>query len=148
MKHFPSSLTKQKTSVILEQIDTSIYKIKNINKKLGIGFFCYINYQQIKIPVLITSYQIINEQYLSNNHNIVVENNNISIKIEFCKTKYLNKDYDLTIIEIKNEKTKNINFINIDEDILKGGLYTNETIYVIHLNKQKKNVFLMVLLMI
>ena len=138
MKHFPSSLTKQKTSVILEQIDTSIYKIKNINKKLGIGFFCYINYQQIKIPVLITSYQIINEQYLSNNHNIVVENNNINIQIEFGKTKYLNKDYDLTIIEIKNEKTKNINFINIDEDILKGGLYTNETIYVIHLNKQKK----------
>ena len=139
MKNFPESITKQKTKLIYEQIDKSVYQLTNINKKCGIGFFSCINYKQNKIPVLISSYKTNNEKYLSNNNSIDIKINDKNITIEFGKAKYLNKDYGLAIIEISKENIKKLNFVEIDDNKSENEVYNKETIYVIHINNQNEN---------
>ena len=51
-----------------------------------------------------TNYEIINEKFLEENNCIKLRINNKLKTIEFGDTKYLSKDYDLSIIEIKEKK--------------------------------------------
>ena len=70
MKDHPKPLTKQNTIKILEQMDNcekSIYKIYKINEKYknyAIGIFCKIKIGTKLIPLLLTSYQVIDEEYV------------------------------------------------------------------------------------
>ena len=65
------------------------------------------------MPVMITNYQIIN--YISNNNQLNIYINNELNIIEIGKRKYFNKDYDLAVIQIKeNDK---INFLEIDDNL-------------------------------
>jgi len=63
MEKYLNSVTKESPQKIMNYLDNSIYKIKRKDGKFGIGFFCYIKYHNRKIPILITNYKIIDENY-------------------------------------------------------------------------------------
>ena len=104
MEKYIKPITKNSHKKIMEYLDNSIYKIKYKDGKYGIGFFCYIKCDNNNIPVLITTYKIINEKYYSNNYSIKVLINNESITIEFCSIYYINKNLNISMIEIKQNK--------------------------------------------
>ena len=133
MENYPKPVTKESHKKIMEYLDNSLYKIKGNDNKDGIGFFCNIQCDNKIIPVLITNYKIIDEKYYSNNNNIKVLINNEFIKIEFGLINYINKDLDISMIEIKENKL--INILDTDENIYKekSEIYLNkESIYIIH----------------
>jgi hypothetical protein len=122
-------------------MDNLIYKIKINNKYLGVGFFCEIEYKNKKIQLLITSYQTLNKKNISNGNSIIVSlnNNDILIKVGFIKL--ISEEYNLSVIEIKNENN-DINFIEIDENIFKNEieeLFGKKTIYIIHCQNKKND---------
>ena len=140
MDKYPKPMTKQCINKILSQIDNSFYKIKNNNKKSEIGIFCLIKYKNKQLPVLVATYELINEKYLANNNNIDISLNNEFMPIEFGNTKYLNKQYDLSVIEIK--QNNKINFLKIDDYLYKDDseiFYPEKSIYVIHPSKDNEN---------
>ena len=117
--------------------------LKN-EKQQGTGFFCKIPFPDEKnvLPVLITNNHIINEELLYKINSKIL----IDIKIEGevkeinlnYRIKYTNKDYDITIIEIKEKDNIN-NYLELDEDIIndiinndnKNKDYIDKTIYII-----------------
>ena len=106
MEDYPKSVTKECHEKILDQLNNSIYEIKNNEGKCGMGFFCKIKYDENKIiPALITTYKLINEDY---HPNIDVLINKEYIKIEFGSINYINKNLDLSIIEIKENEIQKI----------------------------------------
>ena len=142
MEKYPNPVTKQSHKKILSQMNNFFYKIDN--KKDGIKLseciFLYIKYQNKDIPVLMTNYEIINEKYLSNNNDLDVLISNEIFNIEFESTKYLNKEYNLTMIEIKENKNNKINFIDIDEYLKEKDLrnyFYNESIYTLFYNNKR-----------
>ena len=141
MDKFPRPISKQCIRKITQQINNPIYKLFGKKSKY-ICFFCYIKYQNKNIPVLITSYQIINEKYVANNNSIDININNKIINIQFKTVKYVNKYLDISIIEIKETNKKIINFLELDERLYEKEselFYYNETIYIIHDNNKEKN---------
>ena len=94
------------TKKILDQMTNCICKVKN-NQLIGTGFFCKIPYNNnTKINVLITSYQTINEFYFNQNNNINLLMNDYNqlkiINIDPTRNIYFNKEYNTTIIELKD----------------------------------------------
>ena len=133
MENYPKPVTKDTHKKIMEYLDNSIYKIKGNDDNTGIGFFCNIKSHNKNIPVLITNYKIINEKYYTNNNSIKILINNEIISIEFGSINYINKNLDISIIEIK--KNKLINILDIDENIYKEEseiCLNKESIYIIH----------------
>jgi len=143
MKDHPKPLTKQNTIKILEQMDKcekSIYKIYKINEKYknyGICIFCKIKIGTKLIPLLLTSYQVIDEEYVINNNGINIEINNELQNIEFFNktNKYINKEYDLSFIQIKEKEEYKINYLELDNTLYEKdseALYDKESIYILH----------------
>ena len=136
MEEYLKPVSKQCTQRIFEQMNNISFGIIKYTNQ--ICFFTKIKYKNINIPVLITNYQIID--YIANNNkylNIYI--NNELNKIEIGKGKYFNKDYDLAIIQIKeNDK---INFLDIDDNIYKKEIenyYNKESIYIINYNNKNE----------
>ena len=155
MENYPKPITKESHKKIMNYLDNSIYKIKGNEGKYGIAFFCYMKCHNKTIPILITNYKIIDEKYYSNYNNIEILINNKLKEIEFGSIYYINKDLDLSIIEIK--ENKEIKILEIDANLYKEELETilnKETVYIIHNNKNicvsygiinninKKNIFI------
>ena len=83
--------------------------------------------------MLITNYKLITEKYFSDNKSIQVLINKRLISIQLGSIYYINKNLDVSIIEIKINKK--INILDIDDDIYneESGKYLNkESIYIIH----------------
>ena len=139
MADYPKPVSMALTKKILEQMCKMKYLMYDINEtddKLNTCFFCKIKYENEFIPVMISNYNII--KYISNNKTINIQNCNIKTIIEFGDIKYLNKEYDLSIIQIKNHD--NINFLELDDNLYieESELYYNkESIYTI--NYKNKN---------
>ena len=137
MEEYPKSVTKKCTKKILEQLDNSIYKVCQNKGNNGFCLFTHIKYKKKHIPVLITTYEIINEIYISNHNCINIQKNNDVITIEFGKTKYMNKSFDLSVIEIKKNIADKINFLEIDESLYEKEPELNidkESLYIIQNN--------------
>jgi len=127
MYEYPKAVSKQSTKKILDQINNSLYKL---NGKY-VGFFCYIKYKNHNIPVLITTCKILEED---NNINVTI--NDEKINLEFEETKYLNKYYDLYIIELKNKNLEGLEILDIDDILYKENseeIFSKETkiLYII-----------------
>ena len=140
MGEFPKPVTISNTEKILNQMHNSIYEIDEAEEEFGI--FCKIKYKKENIPVLISSFKVINEKYIQKyNNKIKVSINNEIKTIELGNIKYLNEEYDLSIVEIKDNGLNNINYLDID-DILynkESELYYNkETIYIIHYSEKNE----------
>ena len=138
--NYPEWISLDKTKEIIKQMEHSICKIKREdNGKFGTGFFSKIHFTNKDIPVLITNNHIIDESILyKEKQQILIEINNNVKEIKLDKRmKYTNKEYDVTIIEIKSkEKMDFINFVELDIDKFKqnSNIY-NQNIYILQYPK-------------
>ena len=103
---------------ILYQMENCICKIKIENNET-IGFFCVLPLKKMFLRVLITNNLIINEETLIKKELLIEFPNEKEIKKIALKNrkKYTNKEYNTTIIEIKEEDKKN-KFLELDEDLV------------------------------
>ena len=133
-----SSITIKQNEKILEQMKYSICKIDG--KTAGTGFFCYINYENIDIPCLITNYHVLDDNYIKQNKTIHISmkdnsiNENLSIDINDIIFLSTNDEYDVIIIKLKN-KEKYINYLELDDSLFNKNSeqgYKNESIYILH----------------
>jgi len=133
MENYPKPMTKQCMQIIIDQMEHAFYNIKDKNGNAGIGFFCYIKNKSKNIPVLIINNYKIDEEY-NNEINIISNNNLKTIKIG---EKYRNKEYNISIIEIKENINNDYYFLEIDDKSFKNeseiDLY-KESIYIINTN--------------
>ena len=148
LANFPSPVTIEKTSIILEQMKKCICKISN-KKGKGTGFFCLIPFQDKKLTVLMTNNHVIDEKIIKENDTISVTINNDkeTKNIEIKNKKFYTSDkYDTTIIEITKEKDNINDFLDLDENLIKDNFnLIQENIYIIHypnniFNEQKASV--------
>ena len=140
---YPKLISYNCTQKIIEQMQKNICKIK-IGQEQGTGFFCEIPFpdKNNMLKVFITNNHVIDEKLLYN------DDAKISIKIKeerdsrtiYLKNrmKYTNKEYDITIFEIKdNEEIKN--YLQLDDNIIndiinednRNGDYIDQTLYII-----------------
>ena len=143
MDVFPKPISKNCTKQILNQLDKSLYNINNQRGINTVGFFSFIKYKNKNIPVLITTYEIINEDYLANNNNINISTNDKTFSLDFGEIKYINKNFGLSVIEIKNDNNNILHFLEIDDILYQNDseFYVDkETIYIIHrINNDNNN---------
>ena len=143
---YPNVISYKCINKIIEQMERFICKIK-IGNKQGTGFFCKIPFpdKDKNLNVIITNNHIINEESFKNiNENkekllIMIKEENMEKIIDLNdRLKYTNKEYDITIIEIKEKDNIN-NYLKFDEIILndiikdnnKNIEYIDKTIYII-----------------
>jgi len=140
MEKYLKPVKKKCLENILKQMNKSIYRVNEKNGKFGIGLFSFVKIKNEKIPVLITSYQFINEYHLQFEKRIKISINNKIEEIEIGNSKYMNKEFDITIIEItKSYIFKKINFLELDDMLYinESEMYYNkESIYIIHYNEE------------
>jgi len=139
MSECPKPVSKEYTEIILDQIDNSICKIKGTEGKTYMGLLFLIKYQDEIIYFLLTKYQIINGLYLEKKNYIEVSFKEENITIEFNNIKYFDKSLDLSIIEIKKVKNKNIKYIELDDYLYTENselFYNKESIYTIYYENQ------------
>ena len=119
---YPNVILFECYKEILNQMENNIGKIK-IGKKQGTGFFCKIPFSDKNnmLKVLITNNQLINEDILfkeDENILIYIEKENKIKQLNLNnRIKYTKEEYDITIIEIKEEDEIN-NFLELDENII------------------------------
>ena len=145
MDNYPKSVTKSQTQIIFNQMNNSFYKIQGKDIKLGIGVFCKIKIKNKSIFVLMTSYYLIDEIYIEQNDEIkIIINNQLSlIKFGDKRLKYINKELNLTVIEINENKKFKINFLEMDESVYEEESILNnkDSIYIIHHNNTDKEIY-------
>ena len=134
MENYPKPVTKESHNKISDYLNNSIYQIKGNEGKYGIGFFCLLKCNNKTILVLITNYQTVNKDYLKNYDYIDVLINKELIRIKFSYIYYIDKNLDLSVIEIQENKTEKMVILELDEDNYKkeSEMHLNkESIYVI-----------------
>ena len=152
-KTSPKPVSFKGTENILNQMNDCVCRIYNNGN--GTGFFTKIPFKSKFIPVLITNNHIINEDDIKNNKIVTFYLNNDkiekTIKIDNNRLRYTNKDLDITIIEIKENKDKlNNKYLELDDSISNyfksnqsiepnylNDKYSNESIYIINYPKDK-----------
>ena len=131
MEAYPKPVTKRCTQEIFNQMNNTFYEINQ-----NIIFFCNIKYQNNKIRVIIINKCIYNED-MHLYDNIIINNE----KIELDHFIYKNKDYNISIINIKNNNNnKNINYIEINDKLYEKDsemYYNKESIYTMQYNSAK-----------
>ena len=159
-------------NLISKQMQKSICKItKNKNRIsseesfLEFGFFIKIKYNQSDyIPLLIANNKIIDEkdisQEISIEINFNIDNKNIKKNIKLVKNLkyYINKDLELSIIEIPHSLDNIIEYLELDDELIqkiiptkKGkkeqaiidsikNIYNNESIYSIYYPKETEEI--------
>ena len=71
MEDYPEPVSEQCTKKILDQMNNSFYKIKEINGKFNLGFFCSIKNQENNIPVIVI-FKYIKQEEISDNIDILI----------------------------------------------------------------------------
>ena len=149
----PEPLTIKSIETILEQMKNSICKI--YNGKLGTGFFIKIPFHNIQLPVLITNNHIIDENDYINKKIITIylgnEKNGKNIKLDDKRKFYTNKNYDTTIIEIKENTDGIKNFLELDDKLMEclsmnkdeipeflKNVYLNKSLYILNYPEGKE----------
>ena len=135
------------TEAILDQMKNYICKIYK-GGTVGTGFFCKIPFPDKfnLLKVLITNRHVLNEKEIKTKKEIKFslndENIQKSIKIDDDTRKvFSSKNFDVTFIEIIEEKDEIDNFLDIDEKIFKiekykqdfyNDIYSNNSIYILN----------------
>ena len=141
-QNFLSSIPINVLTIITDQ-KKNICKIEFSDVKMdGTGFFCKIPFPDNfnKLPVLITNNHVLGEKDITTNKKIkfILDNNeeilNYELIIDNSRKTYTNKEYDITIIEIKYEDNIDINsFLEIDNMIFTNNSndsYKDKSIYI------------------
>ena len=116
------------------KMKNKIYEIYDEDINIGKGFFTKILYNNNLLPVLITKNNII-DKFISKEYNkIIMKNNNEKKEIELKdRMKYINKEYNISIIEIKKEDNIE-NYLELDDNINNNKdniSYIKKTIYIL-----------------
>jgi len=136
---------------IIEQMKKNICKII-LDQVQGTGFFCKIPFPDHSnmLPILITAYHIINDEFLNKEDaKIVLEiksDPNIKELNLKDRIKFTNEKYDTTIIELKAEDNIS-DFLELDDiivdDIISGNnqnkIFVGENIYILEYVKGELN---------
>ena len=153
----PIVISFECNEIIMEQMKKNICKIKMKDGSQGTGFFCKIPFptREKLLTVLITNNHIINQDLLQK------ENENVSLMVKNEKKvktinlnnrmKYTNPDYDITILELREDKDDIHEFLELDDIIIENILDNNinkdsnqvfigETIYIIQYPEGKLSV--------
>jgi hypothetical protein len=140
---YPQPISLENTENILNQMKKTICKISYENKIIGIGFFCKIPFpdNNYLLSVLITNNHIVNESILEGEKISFSINSNEFKEINLRdRIKFTNKEYDLTIIEIKGDEIINNkeNFLELDtNDYKENEKYLKNTIYMLNYPENK-----------
>ena len=105
---------------LINQAENFVYKIKVGNKE-AIGFFCKIPIpkKDNMLSILITNNNILNDEILNKeDEKIIIINIKEEKEIKLShRRKYISKEYNITIIEVKKED-KIDNYLELDERII------------------------------
>lgn len=121
----------------LKYMEKYICKING--EKIGTGFFCKIKYKKELIPVLMTNYHVIDDDFLKNNKfiKIYIKGDYHLININKNSKIYssTNDKYDIMIINLNEDNNDFKYLLQIDTNIfLNNSLltYKNEPIYILY----------------
>ena len=122
MVSLPDPVSLEATQKIIDQMNSSVCLIYN-EKRKGTGFFVKIPYKSNLLPVLITTNQLINKDDILNMKSISIYINNDkkikTLKLDRNRKIYTNEIFDITIIEIKENKDNlNNKCLELDEEII------------------------------
>ena len=135
IRNCPNSSNIKGNETILEQMKNKICKIcLKGESNGGIGFLCKIPFpNKYKLPVFITNCHDINLNHIKEKKEIEIEINNKIINIE-NKYIFTNENYDITIIEIEENKENENHFLELDDNILYESIlnYIGKPIYILH----------------
>ena len=130
-----AEISREKLKKILDQMNGCVCQIEG--KEKGTGFFCKIDYEGKLTPVLITTNQIIDNDFMNHNNQINITINDIHKTISInINTKIYSSDkdqYDITILKLKEGEINN--FLELDSNIFNDdslNLYKDESIYILH----------------
>ena len=137
IRNSPEPVNIAGTKAILEQMINCICKIK-IREASGTGFFCKIPLgKNESLNVLMTNYHILDEKYYEDNkeiHLLLNDEKEAFVIEQLTERKtYFNKEYDITIIELKEEDGIK-NFLELDDNLFKEKekvFYEDKSIYVL-----------------
>ena len=152
LRGYPNVISYECSKKIIKQMERNICKI-TVGENQGTGFFCKIPFPDLNnmLSVFITNNHIINKELLYKDNLIIeinIEEEKDIIKLNLNnRKKYTNEEYDITIIEIKNEDEIN-NYLELDDNIIndiinninKNKNYMDKTIYIIQYPKGELSV--------
>ena len=150
IENYPKSMDSEKMEIVLTQMKKSICKVELENDIYGTGFFCNIpilNDWNSILRVLITNNHVINKNDITPGKKIKLSINNdeknLKIIIDENRITYTNKEYDVTIIEIKyDDGLEKDSFLDIDNRIFGDNLYDifeKSSIYLLHYPNKGKS---------
>ena len=122
IKGSTSFITKEKTELIIDQMKNCVCQV--VGNKIGTGFFCKIPHKDKLIPVLITNYHIIDDNFLNRNKklNLLLDEKKVCLQLSINKSRkfYSSKEdeSDIMILNIKEEDEIN-NYLELDENLFK-----------------------------
>ena len=138
-------MSASQTRITLEQMEKSICKIK-CNEKVGTGFFLNIinvnDWNSLSIKAIITNNHILEEEDILPGKTINLSINdgpNKFILIDESRKTYTSQKYDISIIEMKQIDSINMNsFLDVDNRVWKKELkeiFSGKSIYLLHYPK-------------
>ena len=145
----PTPVDIEGTKLILFQMENCICKIVKDDGGTGTGFFCIIPFpdKNNSLNVLITNNHVLNENDIKNDKiiKLIIYNKEQhiekDIRIDSSRKKFtiLKKEegIDITFIEIKPNKDKINNFLEIDDKIIELEC-KRKSIYILHYPKEKR----------
>ena len=139
VKGLPVPISKEKMEVMMDQANKCICKIIINNEINGTGFFCKIPFPDSThlLPVLMTHSHLLNADKIVKGQTIqfTMEEGKLPFKIllDINRITYISHKYNITIIEIKENDSLDINsFLKIDEQILSSDLNEKMEIYLLY----------------
>ena len=132
------ALSLENINKITEQMKTCICQV--YGELLGTGFFCKIPHKGKGIPVLMTNYHIISDDFLKNNKKIKISINDGKIfniiNINWNSKVYssIRDEYDIMIIRLEKEKDI-YRYLELDGHLFDNNsedIYEDKSIYIIH----------------
>jgi len=133
-------LNMSQTKKIIDQMSNSVCRI-DIGKIIGTGFLCLIPFPTIehRLKVLITCNHVFNDIGIGNKIKVMFDNGiQKEIIIDGERRVYTSiiEEYDITIIELKDNEFDISHYLGIDDDLfLKDEIKINQLIYIIHYPK-------------
>ena len=140
--HF-EAIPYSKISIITEQMKKSVCIIDD-EKEKGTGFICLIPYPNefSLFRVLITCNHILNDIKIGNKIKLIFDGKEKVIIIDEFRKVYKNEEYDINIIELKEDEFSLNDYLLIDDLIYKENelnkIYKNKQIYIFHCLKGKE----------
>ena len=146
LNNLPKSIPLEALEVLIPKLKANICKIECNEGGSGTGFFCNIPSAWNDLKVLMTNHHVLKEDDILIGKKIKFSINNgikcYEIEIDDSRKVYTNKQYDVTMIELKPKDNIDKNsFFDVDNRIFNENskeLFINQQIYLLHYPKGNK----------